>query len=128
MRVVLDTSVIVSGLHFGGLPRSLLQAVFRGEDCLVTGPAILDELQAVLVETCGWEARRALAARAEVDALADVVTPTSVPRVCRHPDDDAVLAIAISGQAEAIVTGDGDLLALGTYHSIKILTVAEFWA
>jgi predicted nucleic acid-binding protein len=41
---------------------------------------------------------------------------------CRDPDDDWVLATAIAGQAEAIVTGDGDLLTLGVYEGVAILT------
>ena len=92
----------------------------------MTGPAILDELQAVLIDTCRWEIARAVAARAEVDTLADVVTPTDVPRVCRDPDDDEVLAIAVSGRADTLVTGDADLLALGAHQGFRILTVADF--
>ncbi len=41
---------------------------------------------------------------------------------CRDPDDDWVLATAIAGRAEAIVTGDGDLLTLGVYEGVAILT------
>ena len=43
-------------------------------------------------------------------------------RACRDADDDWVLATAIAGQAEAIVTGDGDLLALGVYQGVAILS------
>ena len=46
--------------------------------------------------------------------------------VCRDPDDDWVLATAVAGQAEAIVTGDGDLLALGKYQGVAILTPRQF--
>ncbi|MGH2659911.1 MAG: putative toxin-antitoxin system toxin component, PIN family, partial [Actinomycetota bacterium] len=53
-------------------------------------------------------------------------TPTEVPRVARDPDDDEVLAAAVVGAAEAIVTGDRDLLSLGTCEGIRILTPAEF--
>lgn len=126
MRVVLDTNVLVSALHFGGRPRRLLEAILRGEHRLVTGPAILDELDAVLINTCGWERARSLAARSEVEALGDVVTPTDVPRVCRDADDDEVLAIAIAGGAERLVTGDADLLVLGAHRGVRILTVANF--
>jgi putative PIN family toxin of toxin-antitoxin system len=46
--------------------------------------------------------------------------------VCRDPDDDWVLATVIAGQVEAIVTGDGDLLALGTFQGIAILSPRQF--
>ena len=126
MRVVLDTNVLVSALHFGGRPRRLLGDVLRGDHTLIIGPAILGELEAVLVETCGWATDRAAAVRAELEAIADVVTPVEVPRVCRDPDDDQILAIAITGSADAIVTGDADLLVLGAHGGVTVTSVADF--
>jgi putative PIN family toxin of toxin-antitoxin system len=126
VRVVLDTNVLVSALHFGGRPRRLLDDVLRGDHTLIIGPAILGELEAVLVETCGWTSDRAAAARAELEAIAEVVTPVEVPRVCRDPDDDQILAIAVAGAVDALVTGDADLLALGAYGGVNISSVADF--
>ena len=128
MRVVLDTNVLVSALHFGGRPRRLLESVLRGEHLLITGDAILAELEAVLVEVCGWSQDRAHAARGELEALAEVVAPTEVPRVCRDPDDDQVLAIASAGRAEVVVTGDADLLSLSIHAGVRIVTVTDFEA
>ena len=125
MRLVLDTNVLVSALHFGGRPRRLLEAVLSGRHQLIGGNAILVELEAVLVDTCGWERGRAGAARSEVESVSDIVTPVAIPHVCRDPDDDEILAIAIAGNADALVTGDGDLLALRRYEGIPIVTVAE---
>ena len=126
MRVVLDTNVLVSALHFGGRPRRLLDDVLRGDHTLIIGPAILGELEAVLVETCGWTSDRAAAVRAELEAIAEVVTPVEVPRVCRDPDDDQILAIAVAGAVDALITGDADLLALGAYGGVNISSVADF--
>lgn len=125
MRLVLDTNVLVSALHFGGRPRRLLEAVLSGRHQLVGGDAILVELEAVLVDTCGWERGRAAAARSEVEAVSDMMTPVEIPHVCRDTDDDEILAIAIAGKADALVTGDTDLLALRPYEGIRIVTVAE---
>jgi putative PIN family toxin of toxin-antitoxin system len=126
VRVVLDTSVLVSALHFGGRPRRLLDDVLRGDHTLVIGAAILGELEAVLVETCGWASDRAAAVRAELEAIAEVVTPVEVPRVCRDPDDDQILAIAVIGTVDALVTGDADLLALGAHGGVNISSIADF--
>ncbi|MFZ0179356.1 MAG: putative toxin-antitoxin system toxin component, PIN family, partial [Candidatus Dormiibacterota bacterium] len=52
--------------------------------------------------------------------------PVEVPRVCRDPDDDQILAIAVVGAVDALVTGDGDLLALGTHRGVNISSVADF--
>jgi len=54
----------------------------------------------------------------EPAALADAV--------CRDPDDDWVLATAVAGDAEAIVSGDADLLTLSRYSGIEILSPRQF--
>ena len=43
-----------------------------------------------------------------------------------YPDDDKVLETALAGQADAIVTGDGDLLCLDPFEDIRILTAVRF--
>jgi putative PIN family toxin of toxin-antitoxin system len=64
--------------------------------------------------------------RAELEAIAEVVTPVEVPRVCRDPDDDQILAIAVIGTVDALVTGDADLLALGAHGGVNISSIADF--
>ena len=54
------------------------------------------------------------------------VTPGDMPPVLRDPKDDFLLASALAGNARAIVTGDKDVLALGEYKGIPIVTSAEF--
>ena len=55
----------------------------------------------------------------------DLVEPVESPRVARDPDDDQVLACALAAQAEIIVSGDRDLLDLGTFRNIRILTATQ---
>jgi putative PIN family toxin of toxin-antitoxin system len=128
VRVVLDTNVLVSALHSGGRPRRLLDDVLRGDHRMIIGPAILGELEAVLVDTCGWTSDRAAAVRAELETIAEVVMPLQVPRICRDPDDDQVLAIAFAGAADVLVSGDSDRLELGVHGGVRITSIADFEA
>jgi predicted nucleic acid-binding protein len=54
----------------------------------------------------------------------ELVEPAEVPRVARDPDDDHVLACALASNAELIVSGDRDLLSLGHFQGISIVTAA----
>ena len=60
-------------------------------------------------------------------ALATVVQPAPIaPVVLRDPDDDAVIACAVTAAAANIVSGDRDLLALKKHQGIEVVKVAEF--
>ncbi len=59
-------------------------------------------------------------------AISDVIEIPTPIRACRDPRDDKFLEVAIHGRADAIVTGDGDLLALHPFDGIAILTPAAF--
>lgn len=126
MRVLLDTNVLASATLFGGIPRSILERGIRGEVDLVTSPALMDELEEVLLRKFGFPAEAARQVRAELELVADVVRPRVVPRALRDPDDDEVLAAAHAGEAEVIVTGDLDLLELGSHRGVQILTPRDF--
>jgi uncharacterized protein len=59
--------------------------------------------------------------------LSEVIElPKAIPRICRDPDDDWVVACAVMGRAEAIVSGDHDLLDLQQVGKIPILTARQF--
>lgn len=67
--------------------------------------------------------------RAFVQALggiAERVELTLSVQACRDPNDDHLLALALSGGANVIVTGDEDLLVLSPFRDISIVTPAAF--
>ncbi len=125
MRLLLDTNVLVSAVLFGGLPEGLVEQAFRGEYELVTSEAVLDEFEEVLQESFARPPLVARALREELASISDISRPQPIPRVSRDPADDMVLAAALGGHADAIVTGDKDLLDLGAYERIPVLTTRQ---
>lgn len=131
MRAVIDTNVLVSGLLWHGAPHALLAHARAGRLGWISSPALLAELESV-IGRAKFDAILARSATsrehtlAEVRQLAEVIEPPplAVP-VCRDPDDDAVLALAVAAQADMIVSGDEDLLALNRYQGIPIVAPAQ---
>ena len=131
MRAVIDTNVLVAALLWRGPPHVLLEHARAGTVSMVSSAALLAELadvigrakfDAILAKT---DTSRALSL-AQVRQLADVIEPPPLPRpVCRDPDDDQVLALALAAKVDLIVSGDNDLLSLGSFEGIPILAPAQ---
>ena len=131
MRLVLDTNVVVSALLWGGVPYKLLQAAVAGEVELYTSAVLLDELRGILVRP--HLAKRLAHQQRSVDdavgayaRLCYSVIPLHTPRVVPNdPDDDHVVAAAVTAQADLIVSGDKHLLQLQGLISIEVLKAGE---
>lgn len=128
-RLVIDTNVLVSGVL---LPRSVPGRMLRqavDEAQLLVSDETLDELVEVLARA-RFDPYLAIAERQDfVHQLTRIVerVPVTPPvRACRDPRDDKFLALALGGEAVAIVTGDRDLLALNPFRGIPVLT-PEAW-
>jgi putative PIN family toxin of toxin-antitoxin system len=132
MRVVLDTNTIISGLFWGGVPWQVYSAAFAEHYTLLTTDDLLNELMIVLnrpkfVQSLAIFKRTAEDIVSEYRQVAEFVIPAEIPSdVIRDPKDRAVLACAVGGKADFIVSGDKDLLILRTYENIRILNAAQF--
>lgn len=129
-RAVVDTNLVVSAFLWGGNPRAILDVARQHTITLFTSAALIAELEDVLSRA--KFASRIAAVGSSVDemlgdylALAQLVRPTEHPAVVRDPDDDHVIACALEAQAKIIVSSDDDLLTLGHYRDIDILSVAQ---
>lgn len=130
MRVVLDTNILVSALITKGTPPDLLyQAWLRDEVELVTSVAQLDEVATVLARPKlrrYIDAEEAAQMIATVQLRATVLDHVPVTKRSRDPDDDRILAAAVAGAAELVVSGDRkDMLVLGDVEGIPIRTARD---
>jgi len=133
VRIVLDTNVVMSALLWHGAPYRLLDALRRQPGTqLYSSTVLLEELADVLTRASASK-RLALIHQTAQQVLADYLTiielaePVSVPRVVPNdPDDDQVLACALTAHANLIISGDRKhLLPLGNYQGIAIIDAAE---
>lgn len=126
LRVVCGTNVAVSALVFrAGRLVWLREAWAPG----TVVPVVSKETLAELVRVLGYpklrleaeETKSLLAQYMEhAEALGEVRTAARIPP-CRDPDDRAFLRLAYAAKADALVTGDADLLAVAAQSKIPIL-------
>lgn len=129
MRIVLDTNVVTSALLWRGTPYQLLQAIRQRSNLqLYSSAALLEELADVLTRP-SLSKQLAVINKQASDLLLDytaaieiMAAPPLPQPVCRDPDDDDVLALALAAQADLVVSGDQDLLVIGQFQGIPILS------
>lgn len=134
LRVVLDTSVLVSTLLVpDGVPAQILKVWRANSFALFTSPAIRAEL--VRIASLDRIRRRYgvtdqqvtnLLGLLEAFATAVEATENVTDAPLRDPQDFVILATAIDAQAQVLVTSDLDLLVLGSYRGVSIVTPRQF--
>ena len=126
MKIVLDTNVLIAALIARGVCHELLEyCVIR--HTLFTSDFIINETREKLIGKFGYAANLADEAVSLFRSRMELVAPPKLEQqVCRDPDDDNILAAAMSGKCDCIITGDKDLLVLKSYEGINILSPRDF--
>lgn len=128
-KIVIDTNVWVSAIFWGGKPRKVVEAWVDDKVYLVISPALRRELYQTIakkVETLKTIPDYALRWLEIIDEKSILVRPEEKVEICRDPKDNMLLEAAVTGNVNYLVTGDDDLLVLGTFRGTKIVTPAEF--
>ena len=128
MRVFLDTNVLISAFAARGLCADLMRLLLAEHEVL-TGEVNLVELRRVL-------SKRFKATAAQVDVIEQLLRDqTVIPKPAallslkvRDADDAWVLASAVAGNADLLVSGDQDLLVLANRAPLPILSPRDAWS
>lgn len=128
MRVVVDTNVLISGIFWRGTPGRVLDALAANQFTLCVSAPILDEYLEVIDRIAAKTGRPEVARpwRSQLLNLGDVTEITYHYDDCRDPDDAMFVECAVSAKALYIVSGDDDLLTLGTVENVEMVTAAAF--
>jgi len=130
LHAILDTNVWISGVFWRGTPYQILRAWRDEQFELIYTPETLAEIESRL-------RRKAIEFGADLNDVRDwlfyirtfahiIAASGDVKGVCRDPKDDKFLDAAVTGKAEYLVAGDRDLLEIGEYQTVKIVSPRQF--
>jgi putative PIN family toxin of toxin-antitoxin system len=127
VRIVFDTNIFVSALVFpGSRAGEAMARVMEGTDRLLLSKPILDKLLGVLARKFSRDREELARVAVWLGDLAEWVRPTRHLAVATEEEDNRIPECALAGGAEAIVTGDHALLALGNFEGIRIITLRRY--
>ena len=128
MRIVIDTNVIASAIFFGGRPRELLELLMTRKLDAYISKEILDEYRETIEYLQNKYSSRPVAVPlSQIAAACKMIEIKTEIDACRDPDDNKFISCAIDSRSLYIVSGDKDLLSMGQYEDIEIVTVADFF-
>ena len=128
MKVVLDTNIFVSGIHWSGPSEKVLRAWFFDKFTLVSSGETIDEFVNTMVafkvpmkieDISWWESL--ILEKSEF-----VVPQRKVEVIKDDPDDNKFIDAALEGKAEFIVTQDNHLLRIKQFEGVRMVTPIEF--
>jgi hypothetical protein len=136
-RVLVDVNVFISYLwspDSSGNIQELVEAIYENEITLLVFEDLFEELRSTV------QRKKHLAARITLEQVEELIADLLVigeqvpaisepfPQVVRDLKDDYLLAYALVGQADYIVTGDEDLLVLQQVDTLSIVSISDFVA
>lgn len=125
-RVLLDTNILISALVFGGRPFKILSLALERKIQVVTSVILFAELVDVINKKFPLSLADLNLFEKQAKKTFEFVNPKEVINIVSDDDDNRVLEAAFEGECNYIVTGDKELLDLGEFKEIKVVTATDF--
>ncbi len=128
-RFVLDTNILISALLIKNSPPFKVIKIIETIGVTLYSEETLQEINQVLTRK---KFDKYLTSEEKQEFIVKLVEKSELVKiqevidVCRDSKDNKFLEVAVSGQADFIITGDKDLLVLNPFRNIGIITVNEF--
>jgi putative PIN family toxin of toxin-antitoxin system len=127
MKVVFDSNILIAALLFpGGRADAAVGNILDGTDDLLISRPIIQEVLAVLAKKFSRDTEELSRVAVVMGEMGTLVKPSNRLSVFRDEPDNRILECAVEGKAEAIVTGDKAMLAVGEYEGIRLLSLARY--
>ena len=128
MKILIDTNILISGLFFQGLPKILLNEIdFEKFEVCVNEEIISEYKEQIYKKILNSKYTLNEGLFEKFFEKLQKFERKSDLKICRDPKDDKFLNCAIDAKAIYIVSGDKDLLTIGQYEGIEIVTAREFY-
>lgn len=125
--VVLDTNVVIAAFAARGLCESLFELCLESHD-LVVSKFLFNELEEKLTKKLKIPKARVSEVLELYARCSRMVVPGEVSNeACRDPEDLLVLGTCSASGADYLVTGDKDLLVLGSFGATGIVSPRSFY-
>lgn len=126
MKIVLDSNVLIAAYATRGVCHALYEHCI-GNHNIMLSDFIISEVKEKLITKLKFPNGLVSEIEDSLKSNSKVCNPPELTKgVCRDIDDDNILSLAIYSEVDFIITGDKDLLELGNYKSIPIITPKEF--
>ena len=128
MKLVLDTNIFISAFYWGGSSQKIIDRIVEGIDELYISSEILDEISDVMSRPKFKSTAEIIKKYTQsIEKIGKkVFISGKIKGVCRDKEDDDIIECGITSGADCLITGDDDLLVLGSYQNLKILSIRDY--
>jgi putative PIN family toxin of toxin-antitoxin system len=127
VKVVFDSNIFISAFVLsGGRASEAIDRIIEGRDDLVLSADLINEILSVLASKFDRDKETISRTAVFLSDLGTVVKPSRRITVLKDEPDNRILECALTGKADAIVTGDKAMLQLKEFSGIRILSLKEY--
>ena len=127
MKLVFDTNIFISAfvIPHSKAEKAILR-ILEGTDSLIISKEIINEVLSVLSAKFHRDSEAISHTALYLSDLAQIVKPVKRIHILEDDPDNRVLECALHGKADAIVTGDKEVLKLKEFEGIRIMSLKEY--
>ena len=126
MNIVFDSNIYIAAFATHGVCHLMLESCITEHNVFISD-FILGEIKEKLIKKIKLPPETVDEIISYLGEQAIVINPKNlVSDICRDPDDDNIISLGLAAKAEYIVTGDRDLLDIGQYASLHMVSPKEF--
>lgn len=127
MKVIIDANVAISAVASRGLCEAVMELCLEQHQIILC-KEILDDIREKLIHKIRVPQAIADDYLKMLLSCSEIHVPENIRSdICRDPDDRIILGLVKPSNARFIITGDKDLLVLGSYLNAKIVSPRQFW-